>query len=281
MGLESKRRDNSQFCRDVQVGVLEKLLLGKDINGAIEYVRQKSKDLLEGKVDIMDLIVTKQYYRTDYKVDTLPHLIVVKKKKHRGDPPVEVGQRIPYVIVKGPKEVKQKSLNAEDPTYALENNLVLDYPYYFEKQILGPMLRIFARIPGIDTEENAMKKVFSNISTKVFQQKLQDTDGLTKYVNQVSDCLLCGNKSIEICCQTCFEKRNEEVSQMLTKKIDDIEDSWRKCIDRCKDCLNQESDEIACENIHCVDFAPRKISGAQRMQITKQKQQFDKMMKGI
>lgn len=118
MGLESKRRDNAEFCRQVQIKTLELLLLKKDVPGAIAFVREKSRQLLEGEIEVNELIVTKQYYRTDYKNDTLPHLIVVKKTLHRGETPYELGQRVPYVIVID-KDVKTKSLNAEDPTYAM------------------------------------------------------------------------------------------------------------------------------------------------------------------
>ena len=83
----------------VQIKTLELLLLKKDVPGAIAFVREKSRQLLEGEIEVNELIVTKQYYRTDYKNDTLPHLIVVKKTLHRGETPYELGQRVPYVIV--------------------------------------------------------------------------------------------------------------------------------------------------------------------------------------
>lgn len=125
MGLETKRRDNAEFCRNVQERTMEILMKEKNIEKAIAFVREESRKLLEGEVDIMQLVVTKQYARLDYKSDTLPHLVVVKKAIHRGETPYEIGQRIPYVIVKGDEKlVKTKSLNAEDPTYALINELV-------------------------------------------------------------------------------------------------------------------------------------------------------------
>jgi DNA polymerase elongation subunit (family B) len=49
IGLESKRRDNCQYSRDTQVRILEMLLMNMDIDGAIKYIREQSKNLLEGK----------------------------------------------------------------------------------------------------------------------------------------------------------------------------------------------------------------------------------------
>jgi phosphoenolpyruvate carboxylase len=143
------------------------------------------------------------------------------------------------------------------------NKLVPDYQYYFEKQIVGPSLRIFARVPGIGTEEVALRTVFSNISNKVFQQRLQKMDAIAKYVDIIRECILCRKKSKKICCNECFKTRESEIDAQMEKEFSASTLKVRTCIDTCKKCLNQNEDEIHCENIHCDDYVPRKMSAVE------------------
>lgn len=53
-----------------------------------------------------------------------------------------MGDRVPYVIIKGAKGAKAFE-KAEDPMYVLENDIPLDYQYYLENQLSKPLLRLF------------------------------------------------------------------------------------------------------------------------------------------
>lgn len=68
------------------------------------------------------------------------------------------GDRVPYVIVKSIKNAKNFE-KSEDPIYALENSIPIDAQWYIDRQLEGPLLRIFGPIlkkPGDD--ENAAKQ---------------------------------------------------------------------------------------------------------------------------
>ncbi len=268
-GLEAARRDNVSYLRNMQMNVFKLLLMELNIDGAIEYVISESKKLVEGQVPIDSLIYTKQYYKTDYKVETLPHLIVIKKKKHRGDTPIEIGQRVPYVMVKGTSDIKKASLNAEDPSYALENDLALDYDHYLEKQIKKPMSRIFARIPGIETEKQAQKILFSNLTRKKILPTLQQIHPIYNYVQTKYNCILCGKKTFEVCCDTCFTTQKKNIDIAIEDEVKKSVKRKRNCIDTCKNCLNQDEDEIYCDNTHCPEYMPRKKSIADWKKATK------------
>jgi len=58
-----------------------------------------------------------------------------------------MGDRVPYVIIKGVKGAAAYE-KAEDPIFALENNIPIDVKYYLENQISKPLLRIFEPIMG-------------------------------------------------------------------------------------------------------------------------------------
>jgi len=98
--------------------------------------------MIEGKIPIKKLVVTKTMTkRAEGYVGIQPHAELVKKIKKRT--PAEcpgVGDRIGYVIVKGPELLSKR---AEDPLYIIEKKLPIDSKYYIENQLLPPLERIF------------------------------------------------------------------------------------------------------------------------------------------
>lgn len=54
---------------------------------------------------------------------------------------IEIGDRIPYIIVKGTKGTKNYQ-NAEDPERVQNEDLPIDFDYYIEKQIRPPLERL-------------------------------------------------------------------------------------------------------------------------------------------
>lgn len=56
-----------------------------------------------------------------------------------------VGDRVPYVIIKAAKGAKAYE-KAEDPIYALENNLPIDAQHYLDHQLSQPLMRLFEPI---------------------------------------------------------------------------------------------------------------------------------------
>ena len=91
-----------------------------------------------------------------YKV-AAAHVELAKKMMKR-DPataPV-VGERVAFVIVKGAKGAKANE-KAEDPIFALENNLPIDAQHYLEHHLEQPLMRIFEPIMG----EQKAKSLFT------------------------------------------------------------------------------------------------------------------------
>jgi DNA polymerase delta subunit 1 len=74
------------------------------------------------------------------------HVELAKKMKKR-DPATApaVGDRVPYVIVKAAKGAKGYE-KAEDPIYALRNNLPIDCQHYLDHHLAQPLLRLFEPI---------------------------------------------------------------------------------------------------------------------------------------
>jgi DNA polymerase delta subunit 1 len=59
------------------------------------------------------------------------------------------GDRVRYVIVQGPKKSKLYE-RSEDPEYVKANNIPLDYKYYFENQMLTPIMDMLGSVISKD-----------------------------------------------------------------------------------------------------------------------------------
>jgi len=58
-GIETVRRDNCRLVQTVIDSSLRKILIDKDVEGAKLYVKQVIADLLQGKIDLSQLVITK------------------------------------------------------------------------------------------------------------------------------------------------------------------------------------------------------------------------------
>ena len=171
------RRDNCGLVRTMIDKCLSTILMERDPKKAENYVKDTIAALLQNKVtrahvcvcmhthttgtythdieckvlsnqvDISELIITKQLNKTEDNMKVMmAHVVLAQKMKER-DPntaPV-LGERVPYVIVKGHKGAKAFE-KAEDPIYVLEHNVPIDTQWYVEHQLMNPILRLFEAI---------------------------------------------------------------------------------------------------------------------------------------
>ena len=170
-GIQLVRRDNCPFVRKVSKDALNTIMYDLDVQSAIKKVKEAAEFLLNNKVPIDDLVVSKSLKRLTYvrnknelpkdrkKVITcdgfylvhtyananLPHITVACKKESR-EPGVgpKSGDRVPYVFIdtKNPKDLQYAK--AEDPEYAKEHNLQMDVQYYLEHGLQSPLESLFS-----------------------------------------------------------------------------------------------------------------------------------------
>jgi hypothetical protein len=58
-GIETVRRDNCLLVRNVVTTCLEKILIGRDVEGAVQFVKNTISDLLLNKIDLSLLVISK------------------------------------------------------------------------------------------------------------------------------------------------------------------------------------------------------------------------------
>ena len=165
-GLQVVRRDSCPFVRRICQEVLNTSLDSSDPSGAIKIARKAKEDLIGGLVPMEDLVLTKSL-SGDYKVQ-MPHVEVTKKMKERnpGSEP-QVGSRVPFVILKN--NSTRLFDKAEDPAWVTQNNLKLDYQYYFEHQLEKPIRDLMQPIIGSDRD--LFSKVRAQKITSFFVKK--------------------------------------------------------------------------------------------------------------
>lgn len=162
-GLQVVRRDNCPYVREVCTDILELILNSNDPLPAIERARAAARLLKEGKVPVEKLMMSKQL-GSDYKSKSLAHVAVVEKMKARmpGSEPQQ-GDRVPFLIVQGPKNARMFE-KAEDPVWVKEKGLRLDLNYYFENQLKNPVSDLLEPLVGADADKVIFEKPSKKIS---------------------------------------------------------------------------------------------------------------------
>lgn len=139
-GVEMARRDNCLLVPEVMTAVTTSMIKTGGIDEAKAIVARYFNDLMDGKVDISKLVITKAISRNDYKQDPI-QLIVAKRMQHR-DPTYTwaLEDRIPYIFINRPGRLASDS--AEDPLWAINNGYRADPIKYINDQLAGPLTRI-------------------------------------------------------------------------------------------------------------------------------------------
>ena len=156
MGIALKRRDNAPIVKTIFGGAMKMLLDKRDVDGAFKFVKDKCAELVNGKVSLGQLTVTKSL-RADYANPlSIAHKVLADRITARdpGNAPA-AGDRIGYVYISpksGQEASKLQGDRIETPLYVKENNLIPDYKHYIEHQLQNPISQAFGllleRIPG-------------------------------------------------------------------------------------------------------------------------------------
>mgnify|MGYP003330937421 CR=1 FL=1 len=155
MGIVLKRRDNAPIVKDIYGGVIDILMKERNIQKAIDFVDKSLNNLLEGKVPMEKLIITKSL-RSGYKNPAqIAHKVLADRmgKRDPGNKP-SVGDRIPFVYIHTENKKALQGEKIEHPNYIIENKLRPNYSFYITNQIMKPLLQLF----GLVVEDMLLKQ---------------------------------------------------------------------------------------------------------------------------
>jgi DNA polymerase elongation subunit (family B) len=147
MGIVLKRRDNAPIVKDVYGGIIDILMKEKKIETAADYLDKCLQDMINGKVSVDKLIITKSL-RGDYKnPNQIAHKVLADRiaKRDPGNKP-SPGDRIPFIYYEHKDKKALQGDKIETPTFIRENKLKIDYAHYITNQIMKPVQQLFALV---------------------------------------------------------------------------------------------------------------------------------------
>ena len=164
-GIQLVRRDNCKLVKQVSKDVLNMLMYKKDIEGASVIVKDAVINLVEKRVPMEQLVISKTL-RDNYKSPSQPHLTVRNNMRIRnpGSEP-RSGERVPYIFINTGNRAHKQFQKAEDPTYAKENGLPIDIKYYINNQIKKSIIPLFELL-----HDNPEDLLFSDIPKRRLEQ---------------------------------------------------------------------------------------------------------------
>ena len=259
-GIESVRRDNCELVRETINTCLHKLLIERNLDGTIDYVKNVVSGLLQNKIDLSLLVITKalgkkskqegKSTKNTYQAK-LAHVELAQKMQQRdASTAPAVGDRVAYVMIKGTKGQKAYEL-AEDPIFALKNDLPIDFDYYLEKQIKAPLMRLFE-----DVIPNSQSLFNGEHTRKRYQPKVT-SGAMSKFIHITNTCIGCKTSLKNgYICETCLKTAPliyMEKVMMAANSEKNFQELWAEC-QRCQGSVCQE---VLCTNRDCPIFYRR------------------------
>ena len=150
MGIVLKRKESSSILKHVYVGVIDRIMKEKNVDLAIQFVKDEIKKMIDGKFDMNMFVISKtlsSYYKDP---ESIPHKVLADRITERdpGNKPAS-NERIPYVFIKIKEEPGINYLNGdriESVSYIKKHKLQIDYEKYIVNQIMKPVSQLFELI---------------------------------------------------------------------------------------------------------------------------------------
>ncbi|CAK9442182.1 uncharacterized protein LODBEIA_P59250 [Lodderomyces beijingensis] len=256
-GIETVRRDNCRLVQNVITKVLEFILEERNVEKAQRFVKQTIADLLQNRVDLSQLVITKAYSKHDYSARQA-HVELAERMRKRdpGSAPT-LGDRVAYVIIKSGSDKNYEK--SEDPLFVLENSLPIDVKYYLEQQLSKPLERIFIPILG----ESKTKELLAGSHTRTIKVSAPKTGGLMRFAKKSEVCVNCrtplkANNHGALCDNCIREGKGPGLYANALSQMNYLENKFSRLWTECQRCQGSLHQEVLCSNKDCPIFYMRK-----------------------
>uniref|UniRef100_A0A0E0IZ69 DNA polymerase n=1 Tax=Oryza nivara TaxID=4536 RepID=A0A0E0IZ69_ORYNI len=272
-GIETVRRDNCLLVKNLVTECLHKILVDRDVPGAVQYVKNTISDLLMNRVDLSLLVITKGLTKTgeDYAVKAAHVELAERMRKRDAATAPTVGDRVPYVIIKAAKGAKAYE-RSEDPIYVLDNNIPIDPQYYLENQISKPLLRIFEPIL-----KNASRELLHGSHTRAVSISTPSNSGIMKFAKKQLTCLGCKaviSGSNQTLCSHC-KGREAELYCKTVGNVSELEMLFGRLWTQCQECQGSLHQDVLCTSRDCPIFYRRRKAQKDMAEARVQLQRWD------
>lgn len=265
-GMESVRRDSCLLVKILQDKVLHSMIVEKNVEKAKQQCKDCFSDLVKGKIDVSQLVITKSLSKPgdEYKTKQI-HVEMIKRIIER-DPSFNysIGDRIPYVMIKKDFKETKKCEMSEHPLYVIENNLRIDYQFYLNNQLKGPIERVFQYVV------KDMNELFSGAhmdhTNRIGEGEDPTKNTISKYfTKKVEQCLFCkvsipGDSSKKRpLCTHCNDEEGKNAKKIYLQEMDNLREAeqrnsftWSICRTCKLDSGGRMLEPDTCDNMDCV-----------------------------
>lgn len=279
-GLETVRRDNCVFATEVMDGVL-KLLMTSDNDGgvqaSIDYIKQQVAALLRGDINIFRLIISKKLRRDSYAHPTIHSEVARKQGKL-------AGERIAYLVVKKGAGAKLYECGM-DPDIAFRTNATIDYDYYLKKQIMEPIIRLFAPVlaPSLDIDSRQDRQTIRQIVIRrifvgphmdlrrvTLNTERVERSGIFKIMPQCGFCRHALKDGETEFCAKCKRERREQLTDKLCQNMQQLCLQSMHQWQRCQTCMEvKHATHVVCDQTDCENYWLRRKTAVDLDEVTK------------
>jgi DNA polymerase delta subunit 1 len=274
-GIETVRRDNCRLVQNVIETVLRKILIDRDLEAAQDYVKETISALLQNKIDLSMLVITKALTKDDYSAKQAHVELANRMRKRDAGSAPTLGDRVAYVIVKGRGDSKNYE-KSEDPIFVLENNVPIDTKYYLDNQLANPLGRIFEPILG----ERKANSLLAGEHTRSISVAAPSLGGLMKFTKKTQTCMGCkkplvGKEEAQgAVCENCRPRIGELYTKQVNK-VGDMEIRFGRLWTQCQRCQGSMHSEVLCSSRDCPIFYMRMKARKEVEEAGKELARFD------
>lgn len=221
------------------------------------YVKDTISDLLQNKIDMSKLVITKALSKADYTAKQAHVELAERMRKRDAGSAPTLGDRVAYVMVKGAGGSKNYE-RSEDPIYVLEHNIPIDTKYYLDNQLANPLSRIFEPILG----EKKASQLLTGAHTRSISVAAPTLGGLMKFAKKTQTCMGCKKplsgkeETAGAVCELCRPRMGELYTKTLNK-VSDLEVRFGRLWTQCQRCQGSLHCEVICSSRDCPIFYMR------------------------
>jgi len=215
MGIVLRRRDNAPIVKDVYGGLIDILTKQQDLEAAINFVRESLQSLVDERVPMDKLIITKSLRSTYKNPQQIAHKVLADRmgKRDPGNKPSS-GDRIPFVYIHNADKKALQGERIETPDYIRAKRLKPNYSFYITNQIMKPVAQLFGlvleqmaafrrkkarfleeleavRSNWTESDDKLQKKLddlrFREVKELIFDEYLRQADNLAKSNKSITE----------------------------------------------------------------------------------------------
>lgn len=166
MGVSFKKRDYAPIVADVCGNLTKNIMKYKNLDKAVEYIKERLEGILQGKEKLEQFVITKAL-RSEYKnPESIAHKVLADRMTARdpGNAP-RTNDRLEFIFVKVAESYNIRTLKSGKKTigalakklagdriehvdYVRKHNLEIDYAHYLTNQLYNSIYRLIQPLGG-------------------------------------------------------------------------------------------------------------------------------------